>query len=52
MGPYKYKEWIRDDKFVVDRNPGFYLGQEDGSPVLRAVRNQGLRQLGDHAGCP
>jgi len=34
LGPYRYKEWIRDDKFVTERNPEFYLGQEDGSPYF------------------
>ncbi|MEE8471580.1 MAG: ABC transporter substrate-binding protein [Dehalococcoidia bacterium] len=32
MGPYIYQEWIRNDKFLVIRNPDFYMGQEDGSP--------------------
>ncbi|MFC1860875.1 ABC transporter substrate-binding protein [Chloroflexota bacterium] len=34
VGPYKFKEWIRNDKFIVERNPDFYLGQEDGSPYF------------------
>ena len=34
LGPYKFKEWIRNDKYVVERNPDFYLGQEDGSPYF------------------
>jgi peptide/nickel transport system substrate-binding protein len=34
LGPYRFKEWVRDDKFVVERNPDFYLGQEDGSPYF------------------
>jgi peptide/nickel transport system substrate-binding protein len=34
MGPYKYKDWVRNDKFLVDRNPDFYLGQQDGSPYF------------------
>jgi peptide/nickel transport system substrate-binding protein len=34
MGPYKYKDWVRNDKFLVDRNPDFYLGQKDGSPYF------------------
>ena len=34
LGPYKYKEWLRNDKYVVDRNPDFYLGKEDGSPYF------------------
>ncbi len=27
LGPYKYNDWVRNDKFVVDRNPDFYLGK-------------------------
>jgi peptide/nickel transport system substrate-binding protein len=37
LGPYRFKEWIRDDKFVVARNPDFYLGQsgpDAGSPFF------------------
>ena len=34
LGPYRFKEWIRNDKYVVERNPDFYLGQEDGSPYF------------------
>ncbi len=37
LGPYRYQEWVRDDKFVVARNPGFYLGQsgpDAGSPFF------------------
>ncbi len=34
LGPYKFKEWIRDDKYVVERNPDFYLGQNDSSPYF------------------
>ncbi len=34
LGPYRVKEWIRNDKYVVERNPDFYLGQDDGSPYF------------------
>ncbi len=34
LGPYRFKEWIRNDKYVVERNPDFYLGQDDGSPYF------------------
>jgi peptide/nickel transport system substrate-binding protein len=34
LGPYRFKEWIRNDKFVVEHNPDFYLGQETGSPYF------------------
>ena len=34
LGPYRFKEWIRNDKYVVERNQGFYLGEEDDSPYF------------------
>jgi len=34
LGPYKFKEWIRNDKYVVERNPDFYLGKESGAPYF------------------
>ena len=34
LGTYRFKEWIRNDKYVVERNPDFYLGQDDGSPYF------------------
>lgn len=34
LGPYKFKEWVRNDKYVVERNPGFFLGQDTGAPYF------------------
>ncbi|OGO20386.1 MAG: hypothetical protein A2144_03565 [Chloroflexi bacterium RBG_16_50_9] len=34
LGPYRFKEWVRNDKFVVERNPDFYLGQDSGAPYF------------------
>ena len=34
LGPYKFKEWIRNDKFVVERNPEYYLGKDNGAPYF------------------
>ncbi|MFQ5976148.1 MAG: ABC transporter substrate-binding protein, partial [Candidatus Hydrothermarchaeales archaeon] len=34
LGPYRFSEWIRGDKFVVERNPDYYLGQESGAPYF------------------
>ena len=34
LGPYKYEEWARDDKFVVARNPEYYLGKDNGAPYF------------------
>jgi len=34
LGSYRFKDWIRNDKFVVERNPDNYLGQDDDSPYF------------------
>ena len=34
LGPYRFKEWVRNDKYVVERNPDFYLGQDTGAPYF------------------
>ncbi|MEE8401149.1 MAG: ABC transporter substrate-binding protein, partial [Candidatus Hydrothermarchaeaceae archaeon] len=34
LGPYRFVEWIRNDKFVVERNPDYYLGRETGAPFF------------------
>lgn len=37
LGPYRYQDWTRNDKFVVARNPDFYLGQsgpDAGTPYF------------------
>jgi len=34
LGPYRFKEWTREDRYVVERNPDFYLGKADGSPFF------------------
>jgi len=34
LGPYRFKEWIRNDKFVVERNPEYYLGKDIGAPYF------------------
>jgi len=34
LGPYKFVEWIRNDKFVVARNPDYYLGKDIGAPYF------------------
>lgn len=34
LGPYKFKEWIRNDKYVVERNPDFYLAGDSGAPYF------------------
>ena len=34
LGPYRFVEWIRNDKFAVERNPDYYLGKRDGAPYF------------------
>jgi peptide/nickel transport system substrate-binding protein len=34
LGPYRFKEWIRNDRFVVERNPEYYLGKDVGAPYF------------------
>ncbi len=34
LGPYRFKEWIRNDRFVVERNPEYYLGKNVGAPYF------------------
>jgi len=34
LGPYKFVEWVRNDKYVVARNPDYYLGKEIGAPYF------------------
>lgn len=34
LGPYKFVEWIRNDKFVVERNPEYYLSKDVGAPYF------------------
>jgi len=34
LGPYRFKEWIRNDRFVVERNPDYYLGKPVGAPYF------------------
>jgi len=34
LGPYRILEWVRNDKFVLERNPDYYLGTETGAPFF------------------
>lgn len=34
LGPYRFVEWIRNDKFVVERNPEYYLGKDTEAPYF------------------
>lgn len=36
LGPYKFKEWLKNDKYVVARNPDYFMGRENGgAPFFR-----------------
>jgi peptide/nickel transport system substrate-binding protein len=35
LGPYKFKEWLKNDKFVLERNPDFFLGKDNGAPYFQ-----------------
>lgn len=34
LGPYRFKEWIRNDRYVVERNPDYYLGKPVDAPYF------------------
>ncbi len=34
LGPYKFMQWVRNDKFVLERNPAYYLGKDVGAPYF------------------
>lgn len=34
LGPYRCKEWIRNDKLVMERNPDYYGGKVKGEPYF------------------
>jgi peptide/nickel transport system substrate-binding protein len=34
LGAYKFKEWIRNDRYVVERNPDYYLTKDIGAPYF------------------
>jgi peptide/nickel transport system substrate-binding protein len=34
LGPYRFKEWNRNDRYVVERNPEYYLGKDIGAPYF------------------
>ncbi len=55
LGPYRFKEWNRNDRFVVERNPDYYLGKEVGAPyfeqyVVKLFGTSATRQAALEAG--
>jgi ABC-type transport system substrate-binding protein len=43
-GPYKFKEWVRQQRFVVERNPDYAWGgpvfQNQGAPYLDSIETR------------
>ncbi len=35
LGPYRFKEWLKNDKYVLDRNPDYFLGKDKGAPFFQ-----------------
>ncbi|HEX7364208.1 MAG TPA: ABC transporter substrate-binding protein [Dehalococcoidia bacterium] len=55
LGPYKFKEWSRNDRFVVERNPDYYLGKDIGAPyfnqyIIKLFGDSATRQAALEAG--
>lgn len=55
LGPYRLKEWNRNDKLVVERNPEYYLGQDVGAPyfdqyIVKLFGTPAVRQAALEAG--
>jgi peptide/nickel transport system substrate-binding protein len=55
LGPYRFKEWNRNDRFVVERNPDYYLGKDIGAPyfeqyVIKLFGTSATRQAALEAG--
>jgi peptide/nickel transport system substrate-binding protein len=55
LGPYRFKEWIRNDRFVVEQNPEYYLGKDVGAPyfdqyIVKLFGTSATRQAALEAG--
>ena len=55
LGPYKFKEWIRNDRFVLERNPEYYLGKDVKAPyfdkyIIKLFGTSATRQAALEAG--
>ncbi len=48
LGPYRFVEWIRNDKFVLERNPEYYLGRDTGAPYFEKYT---IKMFGSPAIC-
>ncbi len=55
LGPYRFEEWTRNDKYVVERNPEYYLGKDIGAPyfdkyIVKLFGTSATRQAALEAG--
>jgi peptide/nickel transport system substrate-binding protein len=55
LGPYRFKEWNRNDRYVVERNPDYYLGKDIGAPyfdqyIVKLFGTSSTRQAALEAG--
>jgi len=55
LGPYRFKEWNRNDRYVVERNPEYYLGKDIGAPyfdqyIVKLFGTSATRQAALEAG--
>jgi peptide/nickel transport system substrate-binding protein len=55
MGPYRFKEWNRNDRYVAERNPDYYLGKDVGAPyfdqyIVKLFGTSATRQAALEAG--
>jgi len=46
LGPYKFKEWLKNDKFVLERNPDYFMGKDNGAPYFQEYT---IKQFGTSA---
>ncbi len=46
LGPYKFKEWLKNDKFVLERNPDYFMGKDNGAPYFQQYT---IKQFGTSA---
>ena len=55
LGPYRFKEWNRNDRYVAERNPDYYLGKDVGAPyfdqyIVKLFGTSATRQAALEAG--
>ena len=55
LGPYRFKEWLKNDKYVLERNPDFFMGKDNGAPyfeqyVVKVLGTSAVMQAALEAG--